>query len=458
MARRRSVWFIAVAVGACVGALGVLSASAAPPAEADATAVTQWNLIAASTLAGLPMPAGGAAPSSQINMGMVQGAVYDAVNAITPKHHRPYLLTRRFGNTASNGAAVATAAYLVLKNIVETVPSSISAFTPAMKAIVLASLETQYNAANNAIADSSFKNMGIAAGTAAAQAMIDARKDDGRFGPSQFVANPNPGYWDPVAPNGTNAPDPTPWVGGVEPFLMQSSSQFRSPAPYALTRPDALTRAAYTADFIEVKRVGSATAPLVDRSADQTYMAKWWQSNPMVSWNDVARQLITRNDLDISDAARLLAMENLAAADAAINTWNNKYYFSFWRPFQAIRRAADDGNSTTSPDLTWTPLISAPYPEYTSGHLGLDGSHTTVLQKFFGNAPAGGYQITSAFVNPGGPATRTFSSFSQAVDEIVEARIWAGLHFRLADVQGAQLGTNVANFAAANYFEAVGNH
>ena len=106
--------------------LGVLSASAAPPAEADATAVTQWNLIAASTLAGLPMPAGGAAPSSQINMGMVQGAVYDAVNAITPKHHRPYLLNRRFGNTASDEAAVATAAYLVLKNIVETVPSSIS--------------------------------------------------------------------------------------------------------------------------------------------------------------------------------------------------------------------------------------------------------------------------------------------------------------------------------------------
>ena len=174
--------------------------------------------------------------------------------------------------------------------------------------------------------------------------------------------------------------------------------------------------------------------------------------------NDVARQLITRNHLDISDAARLLAMENLAAADAAINTWNNKYHFSFWRPFQAIRRAADDDNSATLADPTWTPLISAPDPDYTSGHLGLDGSHTTVLRMFFGNAPAGGYQITSAFVNPGGLATRPFTSFSQAVDEIVEARIWAGLHFRTADVQGEQLGTNVANFAAANYFEPVGNH
>jgi hypothetical protein len=450
MARKRSIRLVAVAVGALVATLGVFGASAASPAEADATAVTQWNLTAVNTLAGLPLPAGGAAPASQIDIGMVQGAVYDAVNAITPKHHQPYLLNRRFGNTASDEAAVATAAYLVLKNIVETVPQSITFPT---RATVLASLETQYNASTNAIPDSPFKDQGIAAGTAAAEAMIDARKDDGRFGPSQFVPNPNPGYWDPVAPNGTTAPDPTPWVGGVEPFLMQSSSQFRSPDPYALAS------AAYAADVNEVKAIGGdGVVTPSTRTANETYIAKWWQSNPMASWNDVARQLIARNHLDISDAARLLAMENLAAADAAINTWNNKYYFSFWRPFQAIRRAADDVNPATSPDLTWTPLISAPYPEYTSGHLGLDGSHTTVLQKFFGNAPAGGYQITSAFVNPGGPATRTFSSFSQAVDEIVEARIWAGLHFRNADVQGVQLGTNVANFAAANYFEAVGNH
>src|SRR4026207_2061350 len=227
MSRRRSVWLIAVAAGAFVGALGVLGAAAARRATADATAVTQWNLIAVSTITGipgpgLPGPAGGAPPASQINMGRVQGAVYDAVNAITPKHHRPYLLKRRFGNRASDEAAVATAAYLVLKNIVETVPLTISSFTPALRATVLASLEAQYNASKNAIPDSPFKKMGIAAGTAAAQAMIDSRQDDGRFGPSQFVPNAKPGYWDPVAPNGTTAQDPTPWAGGVEPFLMQS--------------------------------------------------------------------------------------------------------------------------------------------------------------------------------------------------------------------------------------------
>ena len=257
MARRRSVLFIVVAVGAVVGALGVLSASAKPPAEADATSVTQWNLTAASTLAGLPGPAGGAPPATQISMGMVQGAVYDAVNAITPKHDRPYLLTRRFGNTASDEAAVATAAYLVLKNIVETVPPSITFPT---RGDVLASLETQYNASKNAIPDSPSKDKGIEAGTAAAQAMIDARQGDGRFGPSQFVPNANPGYWDPVAPNGTTVPDPTPWVGGVEPFLMQSSSQFRSPDPYATQRGPMHSRAPPTPRTSTRSRRSAATA------------------------------------------------------------------------------------------------------------------------------------------------------------------------------------------------------
>jgi hypothetical protein len=454
MTHRPRVW-LAVSAIALLSALGVVGASAAPPATADATAVLQWNLIAVNTVTGipgpgLPGPAGGAPPASQVNMGMVQGAVYDAVNAITPNHFRPYLLERRFGNTASDEAAVATAAYLVLKDIVETVPQSIAFPT---RGALLASLETQYSTSTNAIPDSPFKNMGIAAGTAAAEAMIDARQDDGRFGPSQFVPNPSPGYFDQVAPNGTTALDPTPWVGGVAPFLMQSSSQFRSPGPYALSSP------AYAADVNEVKALGGdgVVTPSA-RTATQTYIAKWWQSNPVASWNDVARQLIARNHLDALDSARVLAMENLAAADASINTWNDKYYFSFWRPFQAIRRAADDGNAATSPDPTWTPLIAAPYPEHPSGHLGLDSSHTAVLRMFFGDAPAGGYQITSVAVNPGGPATRSFTSFSQALDEIVEARIWAGLHFRNADVQARQLGTNVANFAAANYFEPVGNH
>ena len=151
-------------------------------------------------------------------------------------------------------------------------------------------------------------------------------------------------------------------------------------------------------------------------------------------------------------------MQNLAAADAAINDWNDKYHFSFWRPFQAIRRAAEDGNPATSPDPTWTPLISAPYPDHVSGHLGLDGAHTGVLRMFFGDAPAAATKSQALSRIPAGMRRERSRSFPQALDELVLARIWAGLHFRTADVQGRQLGADVANFAAANYFQPVGNH
>jgi hypothetical protein len=447
MARRRSVSLVAVAV-VVLTALGVSGASAAPPVEADASAVTHWNQIATSTLVAFPPAAGGAANALQINLGMVQGAVYDAVNAITPKHHRPYLLNRRFSASASGEAAVATAAYRVLTHIVESVPASI-AF--ANRAALLQSLATQYDASLAAIPDDSFKRQGIDAGNAAADAMIAAREGDGRFGPSQWVPNPNPGHWDPVAPNGTTALDPAPWVGGVKPFLLQSSSQFRSPGPHALSSP------AYTADFLEVKAIGGdGVITPSTRTATQTHIALFWQSagGPALLWSGVARNLAVDSKLDLADSARLLAMMNLSGADAAINCWNDKYHFDFWRPFQAIRRAAEDGNSATSPDLTWTPLITAPYPDHTSGHLCNDGAQLRALQAFFGTDVMH-YGVTSSQF---GGETRFFDRFSQPLEEIVEARIWAGLHFRAADVQGRDLGINVANYMLDNYFQPVGNH
>jgi hypothetical protein len=447
MTRQRSVSLVAVAVVA-LAALGVSASSAAPPVRADAGAVTHWNQVATSTLVAFPAPAGGAAPALQINLGMVQGAVYDAVNAITPKHHRPYLLNRRFSARASGDAAVATAAYRVLSHIVSTVPAAI-AF--ANREALLNTLATEYESSLTAIPDDSFKRQGIDAGNAAADAMIAAREGDGRFGPSQWVPNPNPGHWDPVAPNGTTVLDPTPWVGGVKPFLMQTSSQFRSPGP------NALTSAAYTADFLEVKALGGdgVVTPSA-RTATQTHNAIFWQSagGPALLWSGVARELAGDSGLDLADAARLLAMMNLSGADAAINCWNDKYHYDFWRPFQAIRRAAADSNPATSPDLTWTPLISAPYPEHTSGHMCLDGAHLRTLRVFFGTDVIH-YGVTSSQF---GGETRFFDRFSQPLEEIVEARIWAGLHFRTADVQGRDLGINVANYMLDNYFEAVGNH
>jgi PAP2 superfamily len=437
-----------IAVGAFLLA-AVVGLSASARGQSAGNPVTDWNQIAVNTLTGLPGPAGGATPAAQVNVGMVQGAVYDAVNATEPKHHRPYLLKRRFAATASKEAAVATAAYTVLSNIVSTVPANIP--FPG-KESVLQSLASQYASSLEAIPDSPFKAQGIAAGKAAAEAMIAARAGDGRFGPSQWKPNSAAGHWQPLINPATGQPilDPTPWVGGVKPFLMQSSSQFRTAGPQALAS------AAWAQDFNEVKALGRADSAV--RTPEQTYIARWWQSTVVASWNAVARDLIGRDGLDLVDSARLFAMQNLAAADAAINCWNDKYYWDFWRPWNAIPRALEDDNPATEPDPTWTALITAPYPEHPSGHLCLDGAHLRVLRMFFPDVIEGGFQITSTstFLLPGDPRTRTFSSFSQALAEIIEARIWAGLHYRTADVQAEQLGRGVADYMAENYFQPVG--
>jgi hypothetical protein len=442
---RRALLLLAAAAALVAFAIPGANArlSAAGPNE-----VTKWNEIATSTLVMIPGPAGGAPPALQISMGMTQGAVYDAINAITPKHHRPYLLKRRFSARASEEAAVATAAYRVLSDIVATVPVSI---TFGNRETLSGLLDDQYEASLLVIPDSPFKTQGIAAGNAAADAMIAARQGDGRFGSSQWVPNSNPGHWQPLLPNGTSPLDPTPWVGGVQPFLLESSSQFRSAGP------NALTSAAYTADFNEVKALGGdGVVTATARTADQTHNATFWQSagGPALLWNGVARNLAAdpAHPLDNADSARLFAMMNLSGADAAINCWNDKYHFDFWRPWQAIRQAGLDDNPATTPDTNWRPLLTAPYPEHSSGHLCLDGAHLHVLQMFFGTDVMH-FSVTSSQF-PTEP--RSFDRFSAPLAEIVEARIWAGLHFRTADVQGRDIGINVANYMADNYFEQVG--
>ena len=200
---------IAAAI-ATVAALGGLASTA--KGDPAGNAVTEWSVIASNTLVAFPAPAGGAAPALQINMGMTQGAVYDALNAITPRHHRPYLLRRRFSARANKDAATAAAAYRVLKNIVETVPVGIP--FPNRQALLTALLN-EYNAAIGEIPNSPFKTQGINAGEAAAEAMIAARQNDGRFGPSQWEPNEDPGHWQPLIDPNTGLPilDPTPWVG-----------------------------------------------------------------------------------------------------------------------------------------------------------------------------------------------------------------------------------------------------
>ena len=164
--------------------------------------------------------------------------------------------------------------------------------------------------------------------------------------------------------------------------------------------PPALDSQQWANEFNEVKSLGRTIAR---PQSEQTYIARWWQSAPVHSWNEVARQLIARTGLDAADSARLLAQQNLSGADAAINCWNDKYHFDFWRPWNAIPRGDEDLPCQRIPTPTWAALITAPYPEWTSGHNYLDAAHVAVLRMFFGDDPVGGpFQITSTFVESRG--------------------------------------------------------
>jgi hypothetical protein len=355
---------------------------------------------------------------------MVQGAVYGAVNAID-REHRPYLVMTA-DPRASKQAATATAAFGVL-----------NALFPAQHGM----LQAAYDSSLAAIPDGPRKQAGIAVGNAAAEAML-AQGHDGRSGPIPPLPPDGPGFWEPLrTADGTPILDPSPWVALAKPFLVKSSSQFRTNAPYALTS------AAYTADFNEVKALGDTDS--TTRTAEQTHVAIFWQSNPAATWNGLARRLAEERQLGVSDSALMFAMLDLTAADASINCWNNKYHWGFWRPMAAIREADTDGNPATEPDTTWTPLFTPPYPDHPSGHLCFSSSSLHALQRFFGTDRIAFYVTSVQF--PG--EQRHFARFSDAINELIEARIWAGLHFRNADVQGALLGNRVARYTDLHWFQ-----
>jgi hypothetical protein len=314
----------------------------------------------------------------------------------------------------------------------------------------LATLQPLYDGSLAAVPPGPARAGGIAAGEAAAAAMLAARANDGRGGPFTFVFGSDPGISRPTPP--TFALDPAPWVGGVRPFLVPSVEMLRTDGPNALSSAD------YAEDFNEVKKLGSRTSTA--RTADQTEAAIFWQDHGLALWNRVFRALAADRGLDIVENARLFAMTNLAAADASIGCWNDKYYWNFWRPITAIREAANDGNPATAADPTWTPLfdpatpqfgtplVTPGFPEHPSGHGCASGAIVHTLQGFFGTDKVAFNAFSSRT-----RTTRSFDRFSEALKEIIDARIWGGIHFRTADVQGAVLGKKVAHWLDKHYFQ-----
>jgi hypothetical protein len=407
--------------GLFVAVAAVLALAVASPARADT--VTEWNMNAASAIF---VTAAQPPQLSVPHLAMVHGAIYDAVNAIDGGHEG-YLISSRVATPFdSKEAAAATAAYRMLLNIV-----------PGQKAI----LDAQYAASLAGIADGSSKTRGIAVGEAAAAAMIAFRTDDGRFGAFRFDVGSTAGVWRPVLPAFVN--DPNAWLKDVKPFLIESSSQFRSKGPLRLTGRK------YAREFAEVKLVGSLTS--TTRTADQTLAARYWAENPPATWSRIFRTLSAQQGLSIAENARLFAMLYMTATDALISVWDDKAFWNFWRPITAIREADTDGNPATEPDPGWLPLIAnPPYPEHPSGHTGLSGSIVATLQDFFGTDRMAWSDTNNAGL------TRSFTRFSHAIHEIVGARIWSGIHFRTADEQGARIGRQVAKWRDRHYFRPLG--
>jgi len=414
--RRRAVGLV-VAVAA--------STALAAPSTAGASAATQWNLNATNALIGT---AGQAPPVSMLHLAMVHGAVFDAVNAIDGGY-TPYLVSPDATPFDSQDAAAASAAYHVLLNIL-----------PGQAA----SLTTMYNAAidPSVIPDGLAKTRGIAIGLAAANAMIVARTGDGRFGAPGFPvpAVLEPGDWRPLA----SGNDPNGWIRNVTPFLINSASQFRTKGPWPLTSPQ------YAREFNEVKAVGAKTNST--RTQHQTNAALYWAVHPGRTWARIVRGIDMDRGLSTAEGARLYAQIYLTAADSAISIWADKEYWGFWRPLTAIREAASDGNPATEADPTWDSLIgNPPYPEHPSGHLGLSGSHIETLQEFFHTDQIGWTDTIPATATT--PAmTMSYSKLSEALNEIIDVRIWSGIHFRAADEQAADLAKDVAKWRKHHYF------
>jgi PAP2 superfamily len=397
----------------------------AAPATAHADMVTQWNQTAATAIyvTGAQPP-----PQSVPHLAMVQGAVYDAVNAIDGGYE-PYLISTRLATPFdSKEAAAATAAYRVLLKIV-----------PAQEPV----LSAQYAASLAMVPDSTSKTRGIAVGEAAAAAMIAARTADGRFGAPGFPVAPGAGVWRPVLPLFVN--DPNAWLKDVKPFLISDSSEFRSKGPYRLKSRK------YAREFNQVKELGQDTS--TERTADQTHAALYWMENPPRTWNRIFQTLSTQEGLTLTENARLFAMLYLTAADSLICVWDDKAHYLFWRPIAAIREADTDGNPRTEADPNWLPLIpTPPYPDHPSGHAGLSGSIVDTLQDFFGTD-----RVTLSDTNVAG-RSRSWTRFSDMIDEIVLARMWSGIHFLNPDKQGAEMGEDVANYRDKHYFGAVHEH
>jgi hypothetical protein len=277
---------------------------------------------------------------------------------------------------------------------------------------------------------------GIDFGRSVAAGIVLLRADD-HSAEAKFEYTPpgagTPPVWEPIG----TTPALLPGWGAVTPFVLGSPSQFRPDGPPALDSER------YAKDYNEVLEIGSVGS--VVRSPEQTGIANFWRASPTAIWNEVLTQSLAVRNLDQASTARVFALMYLASADSSIACWEAKYEYNFWRPFPAIINGDVDDNPATAGDVTWRPLLGTPpHPEYPSAHASNSGAMATVLRQQLGDDP--GVQLQLTFFG----VTRQWETFEEPLNEVIEARIYSGFHFRTADVDGARLGRQVAQFVATH--------
>jgi hypothetical protein len=420
--------------GSSLGVKNVSPASASAPA----TVALEWNAnaVAAVRSATVIEPLGTAPraiyqPEGLLYMSYVQAAVYDATTKIGHRY-APYSHFSAAAGNASIQAAVIAAAYNTLVYYLGD-PGGV--------------LAAKYAASIAALPDDRTTTRGIAVGEAAAADIEALRANDGRNAvvTTAYGAGPlRPGVWVfPPLPSLQSAQ--TPWMASMQPFMLESTSQFRAPPP------PALSSAQYATDLNETEMYGSKTSAV--RTTEQTAIAYFWNANVINQLNQTLQNVATQHTMDLVDTTRLLAMGNMVPADAGMACFDSKYTYQLWRPITAIRNADIDGNAATTADPAWMPLLTTPnHPEYPSQH----GCVTSALGQVIANA-VGTSNINATFPGAQGGAvtlstSQTFANVQDLNAQLVNARVWIGFHFRNSVTAGENLGTSVANWELQRYF------
>ena len=403
---------IGFTIVAALAASSIYAQGRAQEVQTRDDVVLQWNEIAITTIGAQPP-----FPSGRF-MATVQLAVFEAVNAITGKYE-PYLGTITASPGASTEAAAIIAAHGTLK-----------AFFPAAGP----SLDQQRDMSLASIPDGPAKTNGIAAGQAAAAAMVVERTGDGST-PAQFYspASLAPYEWQ-------STPSCSPAGGAfvhwkdVKPFGIQSASQFRADPPPTLTSVE------YTEDFNEVLAFGGVNS--TKRSQHSTNVARIYGAQPPhQGWNAVARQILNTRDDEITDTARTLALMNMSLADSHVTVFETKYFYRTWRPETAIARAAEDGNPGTTP-AAFTPLITTPcFPGYGSAHGAGAGAASRILWKAYGRH----HIVFNSHPSVPGVVLR-YEDLLDIVKDVSDARVYGGIHFRTDQDAAEHLGKSVAQW------------